>query len=226
MAQGAGLPPKIIEKSYQWGSHVKVLSQKKASDFLILNDEPLDHGLLENLQSSRAQWRIFGSSLAYNPTKNFNNPSGIFEVEGSKLRLLQAGVGSRALYSVDMGFSPLIVKEFHGGIRAFRSHPKPVFFYLNRFASRAYRVLWSDDSQIVDFVPCSQSEKLFLLVENVRNGLTRFVFFDADFQAREYTIFDLGRKSGLSDVSRVLATKDCREILLGGTFGIARVRYP
>lgn len=246
------MPPKIQVKKYSWKQNLKQLAALKASEIILLSEAPVEHGMLEIDHSSPNRVRLFNgvgkesvvlgaggapaktlhwqraSSFASKASKVFRNANGFYEWEDTKLKMFENSRLQKSIYSLDMGFYPLFIKETGGSIRAWRSEPVAEFFVLNRTGSRAYRVEWSDDSQIVDVVACSTLERRYLVVENVNNGLTRFVFLDADLNAVGYTIFDLAQNTGLGDVSRALVVpgSQCESVFLAGAFGVVKINYP
>jgi hypothetical protein len=244
------LPPRIIEKSFSWEGEIKGLPAQKPRSVDKLLTSPIGHGglLLDQarnrvvLYSSDGNgWLDFSTahlgplSALYKPLSSaerklfaslskepgaFPFASGYFRVQADKLEYLSSPKGG-PLWALDIGFEVLSVN--HGPRQAllgWTAYPARLF-HVGSDLKTFTRIRWSEDSEPIAFLGCGGSRQM--LVENVRNGLSRIVFFESG-KPTSYSIFDFSGTDRQSEIS-VVAAASCFEIFVAGSFGLSRIRY-
>lgn len=228
------LPPKISTLDYDWAKNLRTLPQRQARGVEKLSADPvldgnfiLRNGRLVVLSPDRTQIQERGlargellSSRAATPEiiqKTFNAPEklGEFKADADRLNYLD-------LWSIEMGYQPIATERVNGRgpLLAFALYP-PRLFYLGESLRQAYRIGWSEESEVLRYWMCDRVTPV--VAENLKNGLSRLFFFRAERPAT-YTVFDFSKDERLSDSSAVVSTS-CSEFYFAGSFGITRVRY-
>ena len=137
-----------------------------------------------------------------------------------------------AYWSIEMGLDPVgvLVAPNTRALAAWSLNPARLFYLPSRMTS-AVKVTWSADSEIASFWPCdSDTGPRALVVENLKSGLTRFVFMNGDLKPVSQTLFDFSSGKGRSEVTGLVSAgtraSSCEDFFVAGSFGVVRVRYP
>jgi hypothetical protein len=192
------------------------------------NGDRMDRARRDDLHLGSVAFQSSGSSSKSDLEKQrwkFKNSfqKASFELSGERLSFFPNGFSKPLLWTSQVGGGNWI--SFEQNIRQGLMSLDPVkgrllYFPKSRTQITVYE--WDRQSHLIRFFPCDNT--MDLLVENVpQAGLTRFSFWQ-DGVPKSFTVFDFTGSNRKSQVTWVDAF-DCRDIVVGGNFGLQRVRY-
>jgi hypothetical protein len=143
-------------------------------------------------------------------------------LEGSRVHLID-GANRTRIWALDLGFVPLgVSRESPFALTFWRTSPNRLYL-LRDVRAPVQRIRWSEDSEIVAFLPCAVNQQV--LVENLfPAGLTRLTYFVGG-ELRSYTLVDSSDGQRKSDVSAAFVGDRCATVHLLSAHGISRVSY-
>jgi len=244
------LPPMVQTQEWDWRKHASSITAKAARYVEPIDSNPYLYGefflqaknnqlyrVREDASGTRtevvsrnglfANTPLFKEHTGALPDSAWNfklkHRESNFELADSKLSFFPNGFSKPLMW-----FSPL--PGFHwvsfsrSPTNAFLAM-EPVEGVLLHFSKARDRVnlyRWDPTSQLIRFFSCDANQDL--MVENSPDlGLSRFVFWSGG-RPTAYTVFDFSGSERKSEVTWVEAF-DCRDIVVGGSFGLRRVRY-
>lgn len=234
LAFAFALPPKISQPVYDWAQHLKNLPTVKARQLEVLSRDPILHGgvrleedrlyILSNDGTQIEERRLPGGSIVASRAATVEARQKIFSraADLGEFKLEQTKLSFQDFWSIDLGYEVLGAERFRGKgpLLAFAAYP-PRLFYLGENLRQAFQITWSEESEPFRYWLCDRVTPV--LAENLKNGLTRLVFFRGDRPAN-YTILDLSGDKRLSDASAVVS-KNCHDFYFAGSFGLVHVKY-
>lgn len=146
-----------------------------------------------------------------------------FELADDKLSYFPNGFNKPLLWFAKVGGShwTSLKKSSSGGYLGL-DPVEGLVMTLLRNRDRLLLYQWDRESQLINYFPCDGGNDV--LVENVPSlGLSRLVFF-VDGKPRSFTVFDFSGSARNSEITWA-ESFDCRDFIVGGNFGISRVRY-
>ncbi|MBS1982687.1 MAG: hypothetical protein JST16_00830 [Bdellovibrionales bacterium] len=238
------LPPKLVEVSLKSDSALGQAAHVAARKVEIVSSEPVLHGGMSLSKDKRSLLILNADATAVTElaldqadakprsrsidtaTKNAllasQTQTGAFAVESDKVAFRPDRSLPGALWEVPLGFEPLglAMNGDGGALWGWGAYPAHLLtFPADR--RNFYKIDWQEDSEPVAVVPCDGARAV--LVENLRSGSNRFVFFTATLP-KKYALIDFTGDKRSSDISGV-AARSCEDIFVAGTFGVARVRF-
>ncbi len=249
------LPPVLQPKSFSWKSQVNELSQRPARSIERISTLPIPDGSFFISDNKREIYRVLVEEgkdrleraqreqlhlgpVAFQPTTAFQASTslekrtwkgqdsfrlGQFQLHKERLEFFPYGFSKAHLWNSNVGGGNWV--SFHQNKRGGLLAMDPVnqrLLYFPRARDKIHLYDWDKQSHLIRFFPCDASSDL--LVENVPDvGLSRFSFW-VDGSPRFFTVFDFSANERRSQVTWVEAF-DCRDIVVGGNFGMQRVRF-